>query len=530
MKTNCLFILTALTLSLPSFGQKAALKSIQKDNLRATMTFFSSDEMLGRETGTPANDLAALYIKTNIMRLGLKPIPETGDYFQMIPFVSKKIDPKESGLQLIGKNGEPGYATDSVVLFEFPSETMEFNTHVVFAGYAHTDTVTGYNDLGDIDMKDKIVFLMTRNPDLVKADEGKSILQMDVEGPKLEKVMQQNPKAVFLVYDPENRYIDPYESGISHLISSERVSLKNDSLPASAFQIGFLTQHAADMLLQTTGSSLRQMQDSISATGKPVSLEIPDIIATLKTTIANREFTGKNVIGLIEGSDPVLKNECIVYSAHFDHIGINDKGEINNGADDDASGSMALIEIARAYMKLKKKPLRTIVFAWVTGEEKGLLGSRFYTDHPVIAMENTLVDINLDMIGRSKNSSDTGTFEGFDLTVTQPGEVLVYSPHESLQVFKMLDEAAQQTGVKVIDMGNNLQLGTSDHASFIEKGVPGLLFISGIHADLHSPGDDADKIDYDKMEHISRMAFLLGFRIANRRERIIIDNPVASAE
>jgi hypothetical protein len=134
------------------------------------------------------------------------------------------------------------------------------------------------------------------------------------------------------------------------------------------------------------------------------------------------------------------------------------------------------------------------------------------------------------MIGRSKNSSDTGTFEGFDLTVTQPGEVLLYTCHESLQVSEMLAEAARQTGVKVIDMGSNLQLGTSDHASFIEKGVPGLLFISGIHADLHSIRDDADKIDYDKMEQVSGMAFLLGYRIANRRERIKIDNPVAPAE
>jgi hypothetical protein len=527
MKKNYPVILAVLAFSLTSFGQKAGLKSIQKDNLKATMTFFSSDELQGRETGTPANDVAALYIKTNIMRLGLKPIPETGDYFQMIPFVSKKIVQNESYLKIIRSNGEMSYSTDSVVLFNLPSETMEFNENVVFAGYAHIDTITGYNDFRDVAIKDKIVFLMTRNPDLVKTDEGKSMIQMEVEGPKLEQVIKKEPKALFLVYDPKNKYCDPYESGISKLISSEMVSLKNDSVPSPAFQIGFLTQHTADMLLKTTGKSLRQMQDSISATCKPVSLEIPDITATIKTTIGNREFTGKNVIGVIEGSDPELKKECIVYTAHFDHVGVNEKGEIFNGADDDASGSMALIEIARAYMKLKKKPLRTIVFAWVTGEEKGLLGSRYYVDNPVIPLKNTLVDINLDMIGRSKNPSDTGTFEGFDLTVTQPGEVLVYSLNTSSQLFEMLAEAAEQTGVKVIDKGNDLQFGSSDHASFAEKGVPGLLLISGIHADLHSTRDDADKIDYDKMEKISRMAFLLGYNISNRRERIKTDNPTA---
>jgi hypothetical protein len=527
MKKICPVILAVLTFSLPAFGQKAGLKSIQKNDLKAYMTFFSSDEMKGRETGTPSNDIAALYIKTNIMRLGLKPIPETGDYFQMIPFVSKKVITDEGYLKVISSNGELIHSSDSVVLFEFPFETTEISEKVVFAGYGYADTVTGYDDLRDIDLKDKMVFMMTRNPDLVKMDEGKSMIQMRVEGPKFELILRNEPKALFLVYDPKNMFRDPYESGICNLIPSEMVFLKNDSMPLSTFQIGFLTQHTADMLLKPTGSTLRQMQDSINATNKPVSLEIPNITVTLRTAIGNREFTGKNVIGVIEGFDPELRNECIIYSAHFDHVGVNGKGEIFNGADDDASGSMALIEIAQAYTRLKKRPLRTIVFAWVTGEEKGLLGSRYYTENPVIPLKNTLVDINLDMIGRSKDPSDTGTFKGFELTVTKPGEVLAYSAHESSQIYEMLAEAAEKTGINVIDMGNDLQLGSSDHASFAEKGVPGLLIISGIHSDLHSTRDDVEKIDFEKMEKISRMAFLLGYDISNRRERIKIDNPIA---
>lgn len=492
------------------------------------MTFFSSDELQGRETGTPASDVAALYLKTNIMGLGLKPIPETQDYFQMIPLVAKEVIRHESGLKIVDNDSCLIWSTDSVVLFDQPTGTAEFSGNVVFAGYAHTDTVSGYDDLGELPLKDKIVLLMTRNPDLVESDEGKSALNTEVEGAKLERVLAREPRAAFLVYDPKNDYRDPFESGISEMIPSDHVFLAKDSFPAPPFQLGFLTRNAADMLLQPTGNNLRQMQDSISTTGRPVSLEIPGITAIVKRTISTREFTGKNVIGIIEGSDPVLKNECIVYSAHFDHEGVNDEGEIYNGADDDASGSMALIEIARAYVKLRKKPLRTIVFAWFTGEEKGLLGSRYYADNPVIPMKNTVFNINLDMIGRSKTPADTGTFMGFDLTVTQPGEVLLYSLIESSQVAEMLTDAAQQTGVKVIDKGDDLNMGTSDHESFAKKGVPGWLFISGIHADLHGTGDDADKIDYDKMEQISRMAFLLGYKISNRRERIIIDNPNVS--
>jgi Zn-dependent M28 family amino/carboxypeptidase len=279
------------------------------------------------------------------------------------------------------------------------------------------------------------------------------------------------------------------------------------------------------MLLKTTGYNLKQMQERISVSGKPVSTELQGITATVKTGVETTDFFSSNVIGIVEGSDPVLKNECVIYTAHFDHVGANEKGEVFNGADDDASGSMALLEVAQAFMNLKKKPLRSIVFAWVNGEEKGLLGSQYYANNPVIQLEKTLVDINLDMVGRSKMPSDTGKFMGYDLTVTQPGELLAYTAHESSELLKMMTLSAQEAGVRVIDKGKHLEFGSSDHASFTAKSVPAFLFISGIHSDLHSIRDDVEKIDFDKMEKVSKMIFLLGYRVANQRERIKLDNP-----
>lgn len=523
MKKFYPIILAIMAYSLSSFGQKAGLNSINKNDLKAYMTFFASDGMQGRETGTPANDLAALYIKTNIMRLGLKPIPETGDYIQRVPFVSKKVMHTESYLKISRSNGEQIYSTDSILFFGQSSETLELKGSAVFAGYGWEDTITGYNDLKGLDLKDKIVFIMTRNPELVNKDEGKTPIQMDVEEPKISRVLSKGPKAVFFIYDPRNNFHDAYNSGISHMIPSETISLKGDQNSESGPQVGFLTQHAVDMMLGTTGNSLKQLQDRISNTNNPASFELENITVTVKTAIENKEFTGQNVIGLIEGSDPLLKKECIVYSAHFDHVAKDDKGEVCNGADDDASGSMALIEIAQAYMNLKTKPLRTIVFTWFTGEEKGLLGSNYYVKNPAIPIKNTLIDINLDMIGRSKNPSDTGKFFGFDLSITNPGEVLAYSAHESAQFDKMLIKSAEQTGVTVIDKGKDLEFGGSDHQSFQAEGVQNILFISGIHSDLHSSRDDVDKIDFDKMESVSKMVFLLGYKVSNQRERIKID-------
>ena len=164
------------------------------------------------------------------------------------------------------------------------------------------------------------------------------------------------------------------------------------------------------------------------------------------------------------------------------------------------------------------------MFVWLNGEEKGLLGSRYYVEHPVIPMTKTLVDINLDMIGRSKVEADTGKFLGFDLTITQPGEILMYSAHESKELTDIVNMVAEKTDLKIKDMGPDLEIGSSDHESFRENGVPAFLFNSGLHADLHTTRDDVDMIDFDKMEKVSKMVFLFGYTVANQKERIKIDN------
>ncbi|MBE0668679.1 MAG: M20/M25/M40 family metallo-hydrolase, partial [Bacteroidales bacterium] len=350
----------------------------------------------------------------------------------------------------------------------------------------------------------------------------------EIEGQKLNSIFSKGAKAVMIVYNPKSIFSDVFDSGLADMApgraGKKMVSAKPSDEAPEEVPIVAVTQHTADILLKTAGYNLKEMEDRILADNKPVSLEIEGITASFRSSVRTSDFFSPNVIGFIEGSDPVLKNECVIYTAHFDHAGVNDRGEVLNGADDDASGSMAMLEIAEAFMKLKKKPLRTIVFAWVNGEEKGLLGSRYYAANPYFPMDKTLVDINLDMIGRSKMAADTIKFMGYDLTVTQPGEVLSYSAHESTELLEMLTASAAQSGVRVIDMGKDLQFGSSDHASFMAKGVPAFLFISGMHSDLHQTGDDVEKIDFDKMEAVSKMVFLLGYNVANQRERIKLDN------
>jgi Zn-dependent M28 family amino/carboxypeptidase len=524
MKKIHLFFLIILSISFTSNAQKKGLASINQSDLKSYMTFFASDEMMGRETGTPQNDAAALYLKTNLMRLGLKPASGADDYFQKIPLVRTRTDKKNTFLKINNNQGENVFSTDSIITLIRPSSSLEFTGKLVFAGYGFTDKDKGYNDLSGIDLKDKIVLVMTGKPESEISDRSE-FFDENVEGLKIMSIIGGGAKAVLLVYDPTSKFNDAYESGLANMVSSDAVTFKDKkefSLPA---QILFITRNAADALLKTTSSSLKQMQEKIISTGKPASAEVQDITVAISTSIEKSEFSGSNVIGIIEGSDPVLKNESVIYTAHFDHTGIGANGEINNGADDDASGSMALLEVAEAFTRLKKKPLRTIVLAWMNGEEKGLLGSEYYADHPLIPLENTLSDINLDMVGRSKMAADTGKLYGFEMNVTQPRELIVYTAHESSELLDIMYASAKESGLTIKDMGRDIPAGSSDHVPFREKGIPALCFHSGIHADLHGPGDDVNKIDFDKMERSSKLAFLIGYKLANQRERIAIDNP-----
>jgi len=526
MKKVIFFFFTLFAIFQFAGAQKEGMAAINKNDIKAYMTFLASDQLEGRETGTPANDISALFIKENLMRLGVKSASSLGDYFQKIPLYSTRIKGDDSFLKIFGNQGEVVYSTDSIVVLSRPSKTVETSGNVVFAGYGYKDAATGYDDFSGINLKDKIVLIMTRNPSAVSAGDKGKVFDQQLEGPKFQAIFSGGPKAVLFVYDPANDLPDAYASGLASLIPATSLSMSEQQAVNVPFQFMFVTRHTADILLKPTGNNLRQMQDKISTTGSPVSVEISGITAAVRTSIETSNVSGSNVIGIIEGSDPVLKNECIIYTAHFDHVGKNQKGEIMNGADDNASGSIGLLEVADAFMKLKHKPLRSIVFAWVNGEEKGLLGSQFYARNPVFPLENTLVDINLDMIGRSKLPSDTGKFAGFDLNVTQPGEIQVYTAHESSEIINMMNSAALETGVRITDKGKDMEFGGSDHESFMAKGIPALFFHSGIHRDLHAAGDDVDKIDFDKMEKVSKMVFLIGYKAANQKKRIEIDNPL----
>lgn len=526
MKNSLFTLLFILLLPVIAKAQNEGLKYINRNDLVSYMKFLASDQMKGRETGSPQNDLAALYLETNAMRLGLKPVPGSDGFLQKVAFVSRSVEKGSSNITARDENRNLITSSDSIVSLVPLSVSTEAKGEVVFAGYGYEDKQSGYSDLKDFDITDKIVMIMTRNPEAAADPKFASgyIFDEKIEVSKLMPLFSKRPKAVLVVYDPKNKFHDVYTSGLAEMLGGNNsVSLKGNAGMSIPVRIFFITGYTADKILSKSGMTLKQYQDKIDTEKKPLSGPLTGVNVSFSAKVTEKEFTAYNVVGMVEGSDPVLKNECVVYSAHFDHTGVNEQGEAFNGADDNASGSIGLLGVADAFSHLKKKPLRSVVFVWANAEEKGLLGSMYYVNHPLVSMDKTILDINVDMSGRSITPSDTGKFMGYNLDVTGKDEVIMYNYEKSSELVKLAKDDAAKTGVKILLKGKTMPFGGSDHQSFSMKKVPWIMFHSGIHSDLHSVRDDAEKVDYEKMEKVSKLMFLIGYQVANQKGRITED-------
>jgi Zn-dependent M28 family amino/carboxypeptidase len=251
-------------------------------------------------------------------------------------------------------------------------------------------------------------------------------------------------------------------------------------------------------------------------------------LKTKKTTIKIKSERGEdmietaNILGFLEGTDK--KEEVVVISAHYDHVGIDDKGQIHNGADDDGSGTCALLELAEAYAKAKadgKGPRRSILFLWVTGEEKGLLGSKYYTDiAPVIALEKTVCDFNIDMIGRIDKKHQNN----------QNYVYLIGSDKLSSELHTISENVNKETINFELDYefndpkDPNRFYYRSDHYNFAKNKIPVIFYFTGVHEDYHRPGDDVEKILFEKYAKITQLVFSTSWEIANRNDKIIVDS------
>jgi hypothetical protein len=344
-----------------------------------------------------------------------------------------------------------------------------------------------------------------------------------VEARKLPFIMMQQAKAVLFVADPalEN---DLSDNSISFGSSYQLIPLFRKQLVNFDINAYAISKNTANLLLARAGLTLQHLQDSIALWKRPASLIIPDLKTEIIINVTKDTVTSSNIIVCIEGSDPELKKECIIYTAHYDHVGKNAAGNIFNGANDNASGSVGLLNVARAFASLDTKPLRSVVFLWTTGEEEGLHGSNFYVDNPLFPLKKTIADINFDMIARSRREADNLASKEGRFDITGKDTIRIISSGEDHDLVAIADEASKKSGLVPIDEVKGIHFAESDHYPFYRKGIPILFFFTGLHSDYHQVTDDFEFIDTDKLVKVSKAGFLTGYFLANSPGRPLKKN------
>jgi hypothetical protein len=534
---NCLIIaILLITIIDNASSQKraAGADAITSGDLESYVTFLASPLLRGRVNGGPELEIAQEFIATNARLLGLKPANGTS-FFQPYTVLRQSVDPAKTRIQVIPEGQDTITIKDPVVqLFPRSPSDFKLDGEVVFAGYGIKDEKQGYDDFEFITTEGKILLVMTGSP---AAEEGKISLPEEADPAGFKSMMERirtlmfsKARAVLIVMGPRSGYstIEEAYPGITDELNSTK-TLKGDkpltyNFPGSV-KILFVSTVVADELFKGSGTSLAELQKKIDTTRKPQSFSVTGKRIMITEAVRSDELTLKNVVAYVEGSDPVLRDEFIIFSSHADHIGTSG-GKVNPGADDDASGCAALLSIAEAFQSLENKPKRSILFLWVSGEEIGLFGSKSYVRDPVVPLEKTIVDLNMDMIGRVKGVADSTS----ETPMTGPGEVFVITGKQSRELLSIAEDVDGDINLNfdysLSGRDHPLQLfARSDHYNFVLNDIPVLFFTTGLHSDYHSPEDVAERLDFNKMEQITKAMFSIGYIVADKKVRLKVNNP-----
>lgn len=511
MRHHKIFCFFSLFLLFPwsVYAQGFNLNLVSKTELMKHVNFLASDSLQGRGLNStfPAADIAADYLVTTISETGLQFKEE--NYSQNFNLITTRRDDSNTFLKIFSNRKEKVIRSDQFTVLNQNSEIVEIAGEPVFAGFGWKDEASGYNDLNGLDMNNKVVLVSAGTPETF-AKEFSNLWNYKLERNKTDLIFSAGARAVILIthaQDAENKTFKQ----IARFANKQNYSLEK-KVSGNTTNFVIATPVVADAILGEKGRWKKALQKVIKKE-EPLSFKVKNKIQ-LTSVRKTEEIRSRNVIGFLEGSDPVLKEECVVFVAHYDHIGINEKGEIFNGADDNASGTSALLEVARAFSLSSEKPKRSIVFLWVTAEEVGLIGSEYYSKNPVFPLEKTVACINLDMVGRVYEPRDS-------VWAHSPKQVKPFN-----EIYALVNDF--NPDLKKITEANCATLGlipdfslpdnffySSDHYHFHRNKVPVLNLSTGYTADYHQPTDEADRINFDKMKKVAELCVLLGISLAN---------------
>jgi hypothetical protein len=513
-------------------SSRNGVEQITAEQMRAYLTFIASDEMEGRDTPSRGLDVTAKFIAMNLSRWGFKPAGDNGTFFQKIVLRRERVNMSQSRVEIGGQQFTPG---EDFIAYA-PSGTINLSGPIVYGGngwYIKSKNMDPYKDM---DVKDKIVVIASGDgipKGLSRSDlEGRRGVDWDDPATYAQK---RGVRALLAI--PDFQVIANWNLFSQRAMERTLATVEKFGSTENQLARLIMSPRMATALFQGEAHSADEIFDAASAGNPLASFKLSaDKRASLNIVARPETINTQNVVAVLEGSDPVLKNEYVAVGAHYDHVGIGvpvNGDAIYNGADDDGSGTTAVLAIAEALAKTNPRPKRSILLVWHCGEEKGLWGSKYFTQYPTVPLDRVVTQLNIDMIGRSKREGDTNVANS---DLTGPNEVYVIG---SKMMSTDLGELSERVNRSYLNLSFNYKYDDpadperfffrSDHYNYAQKGIPIIFYFDGVHEDYHRPDDEADKIDYQKMEKIARTVYMTMWEIANARERPRVDKRLPGA-
>jgi len=497
----------------------ASVDSITPSELKLNLSFLASEEFGGRYTLSPQFLVAAKYLATRLEAYGYKGA-SNGSFFQKFDISKSKADTANTKLTLSlnSENVEIGYG-------DFLTNAPQSGTaegKIVFVGYGVSAPKLGHDDYAGLDVKGKIVFYVRGIPkglDASKIDDSEQAMGAAKAHGAAGTISLLSANFLQFMARPgaKERVMQREITGLA--------DAGKDNIPDAV-----VMPTAATKLLDMVGlTSDKAYEIAAKHDDFPASKEL-NARGSLKLVVNRTLVSVQNVAGILDGTDPKLKNEYVVFSGHYDHLQ-TDAGGIYPGADDDGSGTVSTLAIARAMSM--NPPKRSVLIIFHAGEELGLLGSEYNTDYsPVVPLDKLVVDLNIDMIGREQKPGDPVYVDARQNNgyTTPPDGVFVVGAN---RISKELHNISEQTNNDYAHLKLDYHYNDpneasriyfrSDHWNYAKHGVPIIFYFTGVHADYHQHTDTVDKIDFDKMAHIAKFVYETGWRVANLDHRLAID-------
>jgi Zn-dependent M28 family amino/carboxypeptidase len=524
----------ALVLLMPALtAQQRAPQSdsITQADLRADLFFLAGDSMRGRLTNTEENRATADYLRSRFERMGLKPVGPNGSFFQQYNLMTATLA-EGNRLDVIAGEGATRRLTVGQEFFpQRISASGQVNAPLVFVGFGISAPHLQHDDYSG-DVKGKIVLALDHEPgerDANSPFDGVVTSESSTLWRKVLAAQEKGALAMLFVSDVHNHpAVTNFEAAARNVWPERPPRIQSYTLTAWADRIRIpvaqISPALAASLVAGTGKSLEDLSRAADAPRGFAPIPLTGARIELKTAVERHVVPDRNVLALLEGSDPRLKDEWVLVTAHFDHNGA-DATQVFNGADDNGSGTVALLEIAEAYslaLEDGQRPKRSVLFAAWNSEERGLLGAWAYTEQPPRPLTSIAAVLNMDMIGRNEEVpvGGGGRFNGLEVQTAESNANAVNMMGFSRvpDITAAMERANAGIGLELkkrYDNNSSNLLRRSDQWPFLQRGVPAMGFMTGLHPDYHTQYDRPEKINYAKMEKIARLIHQASWDIAN---------------